>query len=124
MRFRAYALALGLGALAATPCLALTIQAAPPRPDVAQHLHSSTPASGAFATLPADRDVAGSWLAPGRPMIGQGLNGSPTVRTTSFSFGPVHATTTFEPGYGASWNSSPMRDEGNPLALTPHRRPN
>jgi hypothetical protein len=117
MRLRAFAVALGLGVLAGTPCLALTIQAAPPRPDVAQHLHSQTgPASG---VLPAASDVKDSFLASRRPSLGQGFSGPEGGRTTTFSFGPLRGETTVTPGYGAFWND--RRDGRNPLSLTPPR---
>ena len=57
MRLRAFAVALGLGGLAATPCLALTLQAAPPRPDVAQHLRSPAPGS---SVVPAPNELKDS----------------------------------------------------------------
>src|SRR5215469_12716672 len=101
MRLRASAVALGLGALSATPCLALTIQAAPPRPDVAQHLRPTTaPASSA---LPAPGDLKDSFVASGRPQLGQGFYGQPSGGTTSYIVGPLQGTTTVTPGYGALW---------------------
>ena len=112
MRFRAIAVALGLGALAATPCLALTIQSAPPRPDVVQYLRPAGPAS----TAPR-----GSYLAPGRPQLGLGPQGPVSTGISSFSFGPVRATTTVTPHYGDVWNDGRRRDSGNPLSLTPRR---
>jgi hypothetical protein len=116
MRFRAFAVALGLGALAASPCLALTIQAAPPRPDVAQHLHAQTgPAS---SVLPAPSEVKNSFLASQRPQLGEAFAGPTSARTTSFSFGPIHGVTTMTPGYGA-WRDP--RDGDAPLSLTPPR---
>ena len=115
MRFDVSAVVLGIGALASTPCLALTIQAAPPRPDIAQRLHPQAAASG---VLPAPSDLKDSWVASGRPQPGQGPAGA---RTTSFSFGPLHATATVTPGYGAFGNDTSRRDNGNPLALTPPR---
>jgi hypothetical protein len=120
MRFRAFALALGLGALASTPCLALTVQAAPPRPDIAQHFRSPTgPTSG---VLPAPDDVKDSALGSGERQPGQGFHSPASAGTTSFSLGPLRATTTVTPGYGASWNDTSSRDSGNPLSLTPPRR--
>jgi hypothetical protein len=110
MPFRASALAFALGTLAGTPCLALTVQAAPPRPDVAQHLRpTSAPAS---SVLPAPSE---------RPQVGLGLRGQASAGTTSFTFGPVRATTTVTPGYGAFWNDRSQRDSGNPLSLVPRR---
>ena len=120
MPSRAFAVALGLGALAATPCLALTIQAAPPRPDVAEHLHStSTPT---HRVLPSDDEVKNSYLATQRPMLGQGFAGPTSVGTTSFGFGPVRGSATVSPGYGAVWNDTGPRDNYAPLSLTPPRR--
>jgi hypothetical protein len=125
MRSRAFAVALGLGALslgalAATPCLALTVQAAPPRPDVAQHLHStSTPA---YRTLPGDDEVKNSFLATQRPMLGQGYAGPTSAGTTTFGFGPVRGAATVSPGYGAFWNDTRPRDDYAPLSLIPPRR--
>src|SRR4051794_32215756 len=120
MRSRAFAIALGLGALAATPCLALTIQAAPPRPDVAEHLHStSTPA---FRALPGDNEVKDSFLATQRPLLGQGFAGPTSAGTTSFGFGPVRGAATMTPGYGAVWNGASPRETYAPLSLIPPRR--
>ena len=62
MRFRVSAVALGLGALVGTPCLALTVQAAPPRPDVAQHLRSQT--STASSVLPNEICPASGPVTP------------------------------------------------------------
>jgi hypothetical protein len=109
MRVRVYTIAISLGALAATPCLALTIQGAPPRPDVAQHLRSGS--GSMFGGLPSE--IRGSYLAPGRP-------GDPAVPvgTTSVGFGPVRATTTVTPGYDGSRYDVRQRDSGNPLSLT------
>jgi hypothetical protein len=120
MRFRALAVALGLGALAATPCLALTVQAGPPRPDVAQHLRSST--APVSSVLPAPSELKGSFAASGRPQLGQGFSGSASAGATSFDFGPLHATARAAPGYGASWSDNHLRDSGNPLSLMPPRR--
>jgi hypothetical protein len=120
MRFSAFAVAMGLGALAATQCLALTLQAAPPRPDVAQHLAPTTnPLAG---VLPGPSDLKDSFVASGRPQLGQGFYSAPGAGTTSFNFGPVRGTTTVSPGYGATWNNTGLRDSGNPLSLTPPRR--
>ena len=121
MGFRAFAVAMGLGALAATPCLALTIQAAPPTPDVAQHLRPST--GPAFSALPAPGELKESFAASGRAQLGQGFYGAGSGGTTSFSFGPLHGTTTVTPGYGGAWNGSnaTARDSGNPWQLTPRR---
>ena len=117
MRLRAFAVALGLGALAGTPCLALTIQAAPPRPDVAQHLHAQT--SPASSMLPAASEVKNSFLASQRPQLGESFAGPTSARTTTFSFGPLRGAATVTPGYGAYWNDP--RDSRNPLSLTPPR---
>jgi hypothetical protein len=120
MRVRAFAVALGLGALVATPCLALTVQAAPPRPDVAQHLHSTT--APASSVLPSPSQLQGSFVASGRPQLGSGFTGAPSVGTTSFSVGPIHATTTMTQGYSPAASDMRRRDEENPLSLTLPRR--
>ena len=120
MRFRVSAIALGLGALAATPCLALTIQAAPPRPDVAEHLRPTT--GPGPRVLPSPDDLKTSFLASGRPQLGQGYAGAASGGTMNFSLGPLHATTTVAPGYGAFWNDTGPRDNGNPWSLVPPRR--
>ena len=118
MRFWASTLVLGLGALGPGPCLALTVQAAPPRPDVAAHLHSST--APAARSLPGPDDLKYSFVASGRAQTGQGF--APTNGgTTSFGFGPLRATATTTPGY-SYWNDSSPIDKGNPLSLTPPRR--
>jgi hypothetical protein len=119
MRLCASAIALGLGALAGTPCLALTVQAAPPRPDVAQHLHSQ--AAPAFSALPAPSEVKDSFIAAQRPRLGEGFTGPAPAGTTSFSFGPLRGAATMTPAYGGFWNDIGPRDSGNPLSLTPHR---
>ena len=120
MQFRAFVVALGLGALVATPCLALSVQAAPPRPDVAQHLRSQTgPASG---VLPSPGELSGSFVASERPRLGEGFYGPTSAGTTSFRFGPLHGVATVGPGYGPFWNDTGLRDGGNPLSLTPPRR--
>jgi hypothetical protein len=117
MRFCASVAILGLGVLAGTPCLALTIQAAPPRPDIAEHLHSQAPPGS--GVLPAPSDVKDSFVATGRP---QGFSGAADARTTNFNFGPFRATTTVTPGYGAYWNETTAGHSGNPLQLTPPLR--
>lgn len=119
MRLRASVVALGFGALAASPCLALTFQAAPPRPDVAEHLRPTT--TPAYNLLPAPDELKDSFAASGRPQLGQGFYGPANGGTTSFNFGPLHATTTVSPGYGGSWNGTSLRDSGNPWSLTPRR---
>jgi hypothetical protein len=122
MRFRASAVVLGLGALAATPCLALTVQSAPPRPDVAEHFRSQ--ATPTFGGLPSPDSLSDSFAGSGRSQQGQGFTNpaSPGTTTNTFSLGPLHATTTVTPGYGAYWNDTSPRDSGNPLSLTPPRR--
>jgi hypothetical protein len=117
MRFRTSVVILGLGALAGTPCLALTIQSAPQRPDVAEHLHSQAPPGS--GVLPAPSELKDSYVATGRP---QGFSGSGNAGTTNFSFGPFRATTTVTPGYGAYWNETSAGHSGNPLSLTPPQR--
>jgi hypothetical protein len=122
MRFRALAVASGLGVLAATPCLALTIQAAPPTPDVAQHLRATAP-TAMFGVLPAPDQLKDSFAASGRAQLGQGFYAYPdSARSTSFSFGPFRGAATMAPGYGAYWNRQGLRDAGNPLSLTPPGR--
>jgi hypothetical protein len=119
MRVRAFAVVLGLGVLAGTPCLALTIQAAPLQPDIAQHLHMQAgPTTG---VLPAPNDLKDSWVASGRPQPGQGLPDAANATTTRFSFGPLRGAATVTPGYGAFWSDAGARDNGNPLSLTPRR---
>jgi hypothetical protein len=122
MRFTASAVALGLGALAATPCLALTIQAAPPTPDVAQHLRPSTNPL-APPVLPGPDNLKNSFVASGRPQLGQGFYSAPSAGTTTSSFGSLHVTTTVSPGYGSPWtDTTSPRDTGNPWSLTAPRR--
>jgi hypothetical protein len=120
MRFCAFAIAMGLGALAGGPCLALTVQAAPPRPDIAQHLRSS--AAPASRVLPAADEVKDSFAASVRPRLGEGVAGPASYGTRRFGFGPLSATVTTAPGYGGAWNDAGPRDLGNPLSLTPPRR--
>ncbi|HEY2752148.1 hypothetical protein [Phenylobacterium sp.] len=117
MRFGACAVVLGLSGFGATPCLALTVQAGPLRPDVAQHLHSQTaPVSSA---LPAPSELSDSFLASERPQQGQRFTGSASTGMTSFSFGPLRGATTVTSVYGAFWNGT--SPHGNPLSLTPPR---
>src|SRR5262245_37325005 len=103
MKLRASAMALGLGALCATPSLALTIQAAPPRPDVAQHLRSSSPA--APGVLPGPGQLQGSFVAPGRPESAWGSSAPLNGGTTDFGFGPVRGSSTLAPIYQDSWST-------------------
>jgi len=119
MRVSVCAVALGLGALAATPCLALTIQAAPPSPDVAQHLRPTTTAASRM--LPAPDEVKNSFVASQRPLVGQGFVSSGGGSTTSFSYGSFHGTTTVTPGYSA-WGGTTSRDNVAPMSLIPPRR--
>jgi hypothetical protein len=111
---------LGLGALAASPCLALTIQSLPPSPDVAQHLRQAP--STASRMLPAPDEVRNSFIATQRPLVGQGFVSSSGGSTTSFSYGSFHGTVTATPGYGASWGDTTSRDNIAPMSLTPPRR--
>jgi hypothetical protein len=120
MRFRAFAVALGLGGLAATPCLALTVQAAPPRPDIAQHLRS-TSVTTTFGALPGPGELKDSFVASGRPQLGQGFYGPAGVGPMSFSAGPFSGANTVTPAYGGSWNGAGFRGGGNPLSLVPPR---
>lgn len=119
MRFRTFAVAWGLFALAATPCLALTFQAAPPSPDVAPHLRPTT-ATGS-GLLPAPDELKTSFAASGRSQLGQGFPGATGPGTTSFNFGPLRGSTTVTPGYGGVWNGAGVRDRGNPLSIVPPR---
>ena len=110
---RLIALAAGLAFAAATPALALTVQAAPPRPDVVQHLK---PAEGSVSG-PGLRD---GFVGAGRPMMsGSGFTGAPQTMpgTTSFGFGNVRTTVTSEP-YNPRWND--RRDTPAPLSLSPY----
>ena len=110
---RLIALAAGLAFAAATPALALTVSATPPRPtDVALHLK---PAEGSTGSRLQD-----GFVGAGRPMMsGSGFTGAPqtTTGTTSFGFGNVRTTVTQQP-YDARWND--RRDTPAPLSLTPH----
>src|ERR1700761_2840328 len=111
MRFMASAIGIGVAALAAaSPCLALTIQSEPPRPDIAQHLRAQAPSVS--SGLPAPIDLIQN--SSGRlQQQGQGFT-SPAAPagTTTFSFGPLHATTTVTPDYGPYWNGATSRDGG------------
>jgi len=118
MRLRAFAVVLGLGGLAATPCLALTVQAGPLRPEIAQHLHAQTPTTP--GVLPGPSELKDSLLGSERPQL-QGFTGAASAGTTSFGFGPLHGAVTVAPRYGAFWNDTNARQSGNPLALTPTR---
>lgn len=120
MRVFACAVALGLGALVATPCLALTIQAEPQRPDVALHLHSSSTSTA--RGLPGPGQLQSSFVTSGRPQLGSGFTGQPSVGTASFGFGSLRASTTVLQDDGAVLSDSRRRDEQNPMALTPPRR--
>ena len=110
---RLIALAAGLAFAAATPALALTVQAAPPRPDVVQHLKPEEGRSGG----PRLQD---GFVGAGRPMMsGSGFTGAPQTMpgTTSFGFGNVRATVTQQP-YDARW--SDRRETPAPLSLSPY----
>ena len=120
MLYRACAVAMALGALAAAPCQALTVQSAPPRPDVALHLRSQ--AAPTSRIVPGPDELKDSFAASGRPQLGQGSYSPERGGTTRFSFGPLRGAVTMIPGYGAYWDGTSLRDSGNPLALTPPRR--
>ena len=117
MRLRAFAVVLGLGGLASTPSLALTVQAGPLRPDIAQHLHAQTPTTP--GVLPGPNELKDSVLTSERPQPGQGFTGPARAGTTNFSFGPIHGSATVAPRYGAFSNDTSASENGNPLALTP-----
>lgn len=111
---RLFALVSGLAALAATPCLALTISSAPPSRDAAQHLK---PADGAAPRL------QDGWAGGGRPAAGgpSGFSGSTSVyrNTTTYGFGDVQTTIRSgqdDPLWGREGRETPA-----PLGLSPRR---
>jgi hypothetical protein len=113
---RLFALVSGLAALAATPCLALTISSAPPSRDAAPHL-KPTESSG-----PRLQDgFAGSGRPASGASYGSGFNGSSAVysNTTSYGFGSVQTTITND-ARDPRW-ANERRDTPAPLGLTPRR---
>lgn len=112
---RLFALVSGLAALAATPCLALTISSAPPSRDAAQHLK---PADGAAPRL------QDGWAGGGRPAAGggaPGFSGATSVyrSTTTYGFGGVQTTIRSaqdDPLWGRERRETPA-----PLGLSPRR---
>ncbi len=113
---RLFALVSGLAALAATPCLALTISSAPPSRDAAQHLK---PADGSAPRL------QDGWAGGGRPAAApapaSGFSGTAVVygETTTYGFGGVQ--TTIRSGqYEPLW-SRERRETPAPLGLSPRR---
>jgi len=114
---RLFAIVSGLAALAATPCLALTISSAPPSRDAAQHLRPSD-TSGA----PRLQD---GWAGGGRPAEGSsyssGFSSSTTINgsTTSYGFGNVQ-TTIRSGDQDPRWLNE-RRNTPAPLGLWPRR---
>ncbi len=115
---RLFALVTGLAALAATPCLALTISSAPPSRDAAQHLKP---------TENAGPRLQDTFAGSGRPAMsgsyGSGFSNSPTVyggSTTTYGFGNMQTTITTD-GRGADPRFLERRDTPAPLGLSPRR---
>ncbi|MBX3484827.1 hypothetical protein [Phenylobacterium sp.] len=115
MTMRLFALAAGLSLAAATPGFALTVQSAPPRPDVSQRLTPTD--SRAAASVRLQDTFAGA----GRPTMGSTFTGAPPTSygTTTFGFGNVRTTVTSDPYYDRSW-SNDRRDTPAPLSLSPY----
>lgn len=111
---RLFALVSGLAALAATPCLALTVSSAPPSRDAAQHLK---PDNGSGPRL------QDGWAGGGRPAAASssGFSGGTTVYggTTTYGFGNVH--TTIRSGQQDPRWTIERRDTPAPLGLSPRR---
>lgn len=113
---RLFALVSGLAALAATPCLALTISSAPPSRDAAQHLK---PSDGAGPRL------QDGWAGGGRPAASSNSTSSFSGRTTvygdttSFGFGDVQ-TTIRSGDQDPRWRMD-RRETAAPLGLSPRR---
>lgn len=112
---RLFALVSGLAALAATPCLALTISSAPPSRDAAPHLKPSESSSA-----PRLQD---GWAGGGRPATFSNGSGS-TMSTTSgtvttYGFGNVQSTVrTYD--QDPRWTMD-RRETPAPLGLSPRR---
>jgi hypothetical protein len=113
-RMRLVALVSSFAALAATPCLALTISSAPPSRDAAPHL-KPTDGSG-----PRLQD---GWAGGGRPAASSssGFSGGTTVygNTTSYGFGNVQ-TTIRSVEQDPRWTMD-RRETPAPLGLSPRR---
>lgn len=110
---RLFALVSGLAALAATPCLALTVSSAPPSRDAAPHLKPSESAG------PRMQD---GWAGGGRPAAGSSSsfsNGASYGSTTSYGFGNVQ--TTIRSGDQNSLWTNERRETSAPLGLVPRR---
>lgn len=112
MRIRNFAFVAGLAAaMAASPAAALTIQSAPPKPEVAQRL---TPSQGGGLRL--EDTFAGG----GRPELGSRFSGAPAVSgVRGFGFGPVRATVRTEPA-DPRWRD--RRGSEASILLPPPRR--
>jgi hypothetical protein len=121
---RVLTLAFGLAALASSPALALTVQHAPPRPDLAQHLTSAQRPQGAsntgrltFSASSSAYDRAGAAYSYGAPSYG-------TSHAVQFG-GPLPPASSFidrnfrQPSFDAPIG---RRDTGNPLSLVPLHR--
>lgn len=109
---RLFALVSGLAALAASPCLALTVSSAPPSRDAAPHLKPSESAG------PRLQD---GWAGGARPAASASFsNGTPTYgSTTSYGFGNVQ--TTIRAGDQNSLWMGGRRETPAPLGLVPRR---
>lgn len=113
---RLFALVSGLAALAATPCLALTISSAPPSRDAAPHL-KPTDAAG-----PRLQD---GWAGGGRPgaaaSYGSGFSGATVIygSSDSYGFGNVRTSVHGAP-QDPRWTGE-RRDTPAPLGLSPRR---
>jgi len=110
---RLFALVSGLAALAATPCLALTVSSAPPSRDAAQHLRPSESAG------PRLQDT---WAGGGRPAASSSFSGGTTTSgaTTSYGFGGVQ-TTIRSGDQDPRWTMDRRRETPAPLGLSPRR---
>ena len=110
---RLFALASGLAALAATPCLALTVSSAPPSRDAAPHLKPSESAG------PRLQD---GWAGGGRPAASSSFsNGTTTYGSTTSSYGFGNVQTTIRSGDQNPLWSNERRETSAPLGLVPRR---
>jgi len=102
----------GLAALAATPCLALTVSSAPPSRDAAPHLKPSDSAG------PRLQD---GWAGGGRPAASSTFsNGTSTYgSSTGYGFGNVQ-TTIRSSDQNSVWMGG-RRETSAPLGLVPRR---
>lgn len=119
MNKRLFAVTAGLAAIAAAPCFALTVQSAPPSPDVAHRLAQGGVGFG--------QKLEDTWAGGGRPGERESLANGQTYRSTQ-SFGSATVTTTFRNGAGAQgewgdprWNDQ-RRETAAPLSLSAPRR--